>query len=149
MPEWVETDRHRLTQVLMNLLGNAIKFTHHGQIKLSVHRGPTGVVFTVQDTGIGIPASQQALIFETFHQGTAHTQSHYGGNGLGLSISRRLVSMLGGQISVKSHEGQGTTFSFTLSLQPVPALEPADRDSVRALQSTSLPLHFWWSTTTQ
>ncbi len=142
VPEWVETDRHRLTQVLMNLLGNAIKFTQHGHIELRVDKSATGLTFAVQDTGMGIHLSQQALIFEPFHQGPAQTQSRYGGNGLGLSISRRLVSMLGGQLSVDSQEGQGSTFGFTLPLQGVAAPEPARHDSIQALQTASMPLHF-------
>ena len=142
VPEWVETDRHRLTQVLMNLLGNAIKFTQHGHIELRVHPGPTGLVFAVQDSGIGIPSSQQALIFEPFHQGPTHTQSRYGGNGLGLSISRRLVAMLGGQLSLESTEGQGSTFSFSLPLQAFPAPAPAHHDSTQALQTAAMPLQF-------
>lgn len=142
VPQWVETDRHRLTQVLMNLLGNAIKFTQHGHIELRVHKSATGLAFAVQDTGIGIPANQQTLVFEPFHQGPTHTQSRYGGNGLGLPISQRLVSMLGGQISLESQEGQGSTFGFTLPLEGVPAPEPAHHDSTQALQTASMPLHF-------
>jgi len=142
VPEWVETDRHRLTQVLMNLLGNAIKFTREGHIEMRVHAGPGGLVFAVQDSGIGIPTSQQALIFEPFHQGPTHTQSRYGGNGLGLSISRRLVAVLGGQLILESAEGHGSTFSFCLPLQTVAAPEPAHPDSTKALQTGSMPLHF-------
>ena len=112
VPEWVETDRHRLMQVLVNLLGNAIKFTHHGHVLLKVEVRNGGVEFAVEDTGIGIAAEHQARIFEGFSQAEASIQGRYGGSGLGLTISRQLVQLLGGQLQVKSQQGQGSRFDF-------------------------------------
>ena len=125
VPHWVRTDRHRLMQVLVNLLGNAIKFTHQGsvQLRLSVRDG--GVEFSVSDTGIGMTPEQQASIFERFAQAHAQIQAQYGGNGLGLTISQRLVQLLGGTLQVHSQAGVGSRFVFWLPLQAVPAPAPA------------------------
>ncbi|KQO15521.1 response regulator [Acidovorax sp. Leaf78] len=111
----METDPLRLGQVLKNLLSNALKFTEKGSITLQVSRG-TGdtVVFAVRDTGIGIPAHQQELIFEAFRQADGSTHRKYGGTGLGLSISRDLAQLLGGAISVESSAGEGSVFTLTL-----------------------------------
>ena len=128
VPQWVSTDRHRLMQVLVNLLGNAIKFTHHGGVKLQVSVVDGGVAFAVQDTGIGIAGDQQQKIFERFSQADASIQSRYGGSGLGLTISQRLVQMLGGRLQLESHEGAGSRFWFWLPLQgeqaPTPEMPP-------------------------
>ena len=128
VPQWVSTDRHRLMQVLVNLLGNAIKFTHQGGVTLQVSAVDGGVVdggvvFAIQDTGIGIASDQQQRIFERFSQADASIQSRYGGSGLGLTISQRLVQMLGGQLQLESHEGAGSRFWFWLPLQGVAAPE--------------------------
>ena len=124
VPEWVSTDRHRLVQVLVNLLGNAIKFTHHGGVTLQVSAQDGGVTFTIQDTGIGIASDQQQRIFERFSQADASIQSRYGGSGLGLTISQRLVQMLGGRMGLESHEGAGSRFWFWLPLQGEQAPTP-------------------------
>ena len=124
VPDRLVADPHRLTQILMNLLGNAIKFTHHGGVTLRVFReGATTLAasgphemqlhFAVQDTGIGIPEEQQANIFEPFQQADGSTTRKYGGTGLGLSISTRLVEGMGGRLWVDSTEGHGSTFHFT------------------------------------
>jgi branched-chain amino acid transport system ATP-binding protein len=121
VPEWVETDKHRLMQVLVNLLGNAIKFTHHGQVLLRVAVCAEGLEFSVQDTGIGIAPAQQKQIFERFGQADASIQARFGGSGLGLTISRQLVHILGGHLQLESQEGVGTRFWFRLPLQAVAA----------------------------
>ncbi len=121
VPVWVKTDRHRLMQVLVNLLGNAIKFTHQGHVHLRVRAHDNGVRFLVEDTGIGIAREQRAHIFERFSQANASIQNRYGGNGLGLSISQRLVQLLGGEIGFDSEPGGGAVFWFDLPLREVAA----------------------------
>jgi len=121
VPQWVHTDRHRLMQILVNLLGNAIKFTHQGHVILQVRQQPLCVYFSVSDSGIGIPEAQQPKIFQRFVQAEDDTQSRYGGNGLGLSISQRLVEIMGGHIGFESKPGKGSMFWFTLPLVEVTA----------------------------
>ena len=116
VPAWVATDRHRLMQILVNLLGNAIKFTHTGEVRLQVQREAAHLLFAVSDTGIGIAPERLSKVFERFEQATDHTASVYGGNGLGLSISRNLVGLLGGEMGVDSVLGQGSRFWFRLPL---------------------------------
>jgi signal transduction histidine kinase len=119
VPVFVLGDPGRLRQVLVNLLGNAIKFTEHGRVTLSIdveHPGErdTLLLFTVADTGIGIPPDKQRVIFEAFTQADGSTTRKYGGTGLGLAISARLVEMMGGRIWVESEgENRGSTFHFT------------------------------------
>ena len=124
-PARLETDAQRLGQVLKNLLSNAIKFTHQGEVVLRVSRDADGVTFAVHDTGIGIAADQQALIFEAFRQADGSTHRQYGGTGLGLSISRDLAQLLGGCISVESTPGQGSVFRLRLPLDYSGASAPA------------------------
>jgi CheY-like chemotaxis protein len=111
-------------QVLVNLLGNAIKFTHQGGVTLRVSAVDGGVEFAIQDTGIGIASDQQQRIFERFSQADASIQGRYGGSGLGLTISQRLVQMLGGRMGLESHEGAGSRFWFWLPLQGEQAPAP-------------------------
>jgi len=111
-------DPLRLRQIVVNLVGNAIKFTEHGEVVLRVQGDPrdNGYVqlrFSVADTGIGIPPEKQAVIFEAFSQADSSTTRRYGGTGLGLAISAQLVELMGGKISVQSEPGQGSTFHFT------------------------------------
>ena len=137
VPQWVETDKHRLMQVLVNLLGNAIKFTHQGQVVLRVAVRPEGLEFAVEDTGIGIAPQQQQRIFERFSQADASIQGRFGGSGLGLTISLQLVHILGGKLQLESQEGVGSRFWFCLPLKAVaaPMATPA------ALASTPASAH--------
>jgi signal transduction histidine kinase/DNA-binding response OmpR family regulator len=117
-PERLVTDGRRLEQILKNLLSNAFKFTERGEVELRITaESASHVRFAVKDTGIGIPADQQAVIFEAFRQADGTTSRKYGGTGLGLSISRELVRLLGGHIEVSSVPGQGSTFAVVLPVQ--------------------------------
>lgn len=118
VPDRLIGDPLRLRQVLVNLLGNAIKFTEIGQIVLEVDSAPTqapgALLFTVADTGVGIPPDKFESIFASFTQADSSTTRKYGGSGLGLAIAQRLVTMMGGQISLQSVVNQGSKFSFTI-----------------------------------
>lgn len=115
-PPIIETDRQRLEQVLRNLLSNALKFTDAGGVTLGVRADRGGkVAFTVTDTGIGIAADQQARIFDAFQQADGSISRRYGGTGLGLSISLELARRLGGDITVQSEPGKGSTFTLVVS----------------------------------
>jgi two-component system sensor histidine kinase TorS len=118
VPEQLLTDANRLTQVLNNLLGNAVKFTHEGCINLLVSADAHHVMFEVEDTGVGIASHQQAIIFERYTQAEANIFERYGGHGLGLAISRQLVTQLSGQLGVASVLGQGSRFWFSLPRNP-------------------------------
>ena len=118
LPEFVIGDPVRLRQVVLNLVGNAIKFTEQGEVVLRVEAEESGpdtlnLHFSVTDTGIGIPKEKQKLIFEPFTQADTSTTRRYGGTGLGLSISTRLIEMMGGRIWLESEVGKGSTFHFT------------------------------------
>ncbi|MGB7346825.1 MAG: PAS domain-containing protein [Pirellulaceae bacterium] len=119
VPRCVVADFIRLRQVLINLVGNAIKFTHQGSVVLQVaqeaiHHETVTLRFSVSDSGIGISSDKVGLIFEEFEQADKSTTRRYGGTGLGLAITSRLVKLMGGQIKVESQVGYGSTFSFTL-----------------------------------
>ena len=120
LPHFVHGDANRLKQCLTNLIGNAIKFSSDGEIVIHVHTLNGDLLqFSVSDSGIGIPADKQALIFDAFSQADSSTTRRFGGTGLGLSITRRLVDLMGGKIWVDSREGYGSTFHFSAILPQV------------------------------
>jgi len=115
-------DEIRLRQILFNLIGNAVKFTDKGYIKLSVKKNykfddhsKLDLIFSIEDTGIGIPENQVDSIFESFKQQEGQSTKKYGGTGLGLSITRRLIEMMNGRITVKSSLGEGSIFKIILN----------------------------------
>jgi len=121
VPPFLAGDSIRIRQILMNLVGNAIKFTSEGFIKIEVTLLPESqsvncLQFEVQDTGIGIPVEKQSIIFDNFVQAETYTTRQYGGTGLGLAISKRLIEHMGGEIHVVSAPGQGSRFIFSLAL---------------------------------
>ena len=133
----VRGDPVRLRQILGNLVSNAVKFTERGSISLSVRRiGETAAQhqlrFEVRDSGIGIPASSQARLFQAFSQADASTTRLYGGTGLGLAISKRIVDLMGGRIGVESEPGHGATFWFE-----IPLLKAAGDMPSTAVENTS------------
>jgi|GEM_PF-1582164 len=126
VPEQVLGDSSRLHQIILNLANNAVKFTDRGEIVISaemtdLQENEEGlkVLFKVSDTGIGIPKEDQRHLFKTFSQLDTTSTRKYGGTGLGLAISKKLVELMGGEIGVKSHGGQGTTFWFTCLFEPI------------------------------
>ena len=125
VPPMVRADAGRLRQVITNLLGNALKFTTHGEVGLRVEKLATQdnhleLHFIVSDSGIGIPAEKQKLIFDAFSQADTSMSRRYGGTGLGLTISSRLVQLMGGRIWVESEPGRGSSFHFTAALEALP-----------------------------
>ncbi|HEY4740563.1 MAG TPA: ATP-binding protein [Candidatus Acidoferrales bacterium] len=135
VPDELRGDEVRLRQILMNLAGNAIKFTHDGEVRVEASVGSQNdkevtLHFSVRDSGIGIPPDKLSMIFDVFTQADSSTTRRFGGTGLGLSITKRLVEMMGGLIWVESVPGRGSTFHFTVKLerrepdaQPIPVIE--------------------------
>lgn len=129
-PLVIKTDRMRLEQILKNLISNAIKFTSAGAVTLTIARDQlngSNLVFSVKDTGIGIPKDQQPLIFEAFQQADGSTKRKYGGTGLGLSISRELARLLKGEILLESDPGKGSTFSLSIPFAGTAISQPVDK----------------------
>ena len=144
VPRYIKGDPGRLRQVVLNLVGNAIKFTRRGGVSIQVSAQQTGdaaavLSFVVVDTGIGIPEEKRDSIFDSFAQADARTSRKYGGTGLGLAICKRLVALMGGSINCDSQPGVGSTFSFTARMR-VPAYEeiPQERATAAVSQGTAL-----------
>jgi signal transduction histidine kinase/DNA-binding response OmpR family regulator len=148
VPERIETDPQRLSQILKNLLSNAFKFTEKGEVALRVFSSGNGSIsFAVRDTGVGIAPHQQEVIFEAFRQADGSIHRKFGGTGLGLSISRDLASLLGGVIAVQSELGSGSVFTLSLPVvfsavvaaaQQVPA--PLPKGAPKSAPSSAPPL---------
>ena len=143
-PNHVVGDPQRLRQILLNLLGNALKFTKHGKVELSVESwNHDSIRFTVLDTGIGIPADQLQQIFNPFRQATQATSRRFGGTGLGLSICSRLVQAMGGEIEVESTLGKGSVFRFTARLPRTELVFPSYKPPKKPVpqENKSTPIH--------
>ncbi len=148
-PECVLADPHRLRQILTNLAGNAIKFTQAGEVVIEVHNLATRadrvlLHFEVRDTGLGMTADVLEKLFQPFVQADASTTRHFGGTGLGLSIVKRLCELMGGNISVVSSPGVGTTFSITLPCEALTSTSSACSSRRRRPSAGAS----WWSMTT-
>ena len=128
LPEQVVGDAARLRQVLLNLAGNALKFTERGGVAVIVEPGerPGDILFSVRDTGIGLKAEDRERVFLDFEQADGSSTRQYGGTGLGLAISKRIVERMGGSINVDSQAGAGATFSFAVPLAPAPDVEAVE-----------------------
>jgi signal transduction histidine kinase/CheY-like chemotaxis protein/CHASE3 domain sensor protein len=135
LSDYMETDKLRLEQVLRNLIANAIKFTQQGEVRLRITPDPLRhnfIQFSVSDTGIGIDADKQKVIFEAFQQADGSTRRKFGGTGLGLSISREIVKLLGGNIGLQSRLDEGSTFSIQI---------PMNKDSIIDQKLISEPIN--------
>jgi signal transduction histidine kinase/CheY-like chemotaxis protein len=146
-PNWVLGDAQRLKQVLMNLVGNAIKFTERGGVSLRVSlaerdAGHAHLRFEVADSGIGVAPEAQATLFQPFHQVDGKRNRRAGGTGLGLAISQKIVEAMGGHIGLESEPGQGSVFHFTVAfeLDPSPPAREVSDTSISTMNSATLPL---------
>jgi PAS domain S-box-containing protein len=138
----VETDAHKVTQVLINLVGNAVKFTEEGSVTVSVQEDSSDslpVSITVTDTGIGIPPERLEAIFEAFQQADSGTSRRFGGSGLGLTISRSMVQLLGGDLFVESEEGKGSIFTLRLPRPPARSSRPGASQGEGESEATEAP----------
>lgn len=144
IPRNIHGDDRRIRQILLNLLGNAIKFTDSGEVRVTLDIKPQGDVlaltFSVKDTGIGIPENKLDRIFEHFSQADAATTRRYGGTGLGLTISRKLTTAMGGNITVDSEVGVGTCLTVSLELEVgKPSIETGRNSDAPDISATSVP----------
>ncbi|MBB72439.1 MAG: hypothetical protein CMF50_08580 [Legionellales bacterium] len=148
LPEIIFTDDHRVSQIIRNLMSNAIKFTEQGEVRFSIKHPPADreyqrkyltkdntIAFIVKDTGIGIPPDKQKLVFESFQQADGTTSRKYGGTGLGLSICVQLANLLGGEVDVESEEGKGSSFILYLPYESTP--ETVSDSKIKAQVSVS------------
>jgi signal transduction histidine kinase/ActR/RegA family two-component response regulator len=133
VPAAVRTDPLRVQQILFNLMSNAVKFTHEGEIRIEASWTDGRLNMAVTDTGCGIPADRLGQIFNSFEQADVGTTRRYGGTGLGLAISRKLAELMGGSLSVQSVDGEGSTFVLSL---PMTAVENAPAQPVRAVETS-------------
>jgi signal transduction histidine kinase/DNA-binding NarL/FixJ family response regulator len=150
VPAVVRGDPGRLRQVLANLLGNAIKFTEKGHVKLRLERRGGSLRFEVSDTGIGVPAEARSRLFKAFSQADSSTTRRFGGTGLGLSICRRLVELMGGRIGFESRQGEGSVFWFSIRARragkrvvrkPEMQVAPAEAAGYRVLVAEDNPIN--------
>ena len=147
IPACLRGDPGRLRQVLTNLVGNAIKFTPKGGVSLHVHpdgkdSGKVRIRFEVTDTGIGISADKLTTIFDTFQQADGSTSRKFGGTGLGTSIAKHLVELMGGKIGCESTPGRGSTFWFMLPLESVTSQELSPPEKSASFVITSYSIHY-------
>jgi len=143
-PRFLTGDPNRLKQIIVNLIGNAIKFTDSGEINLHCglssepivqdDQNPVNLIFSVSDTGIGIPPDRSEAIFERFVQADSSTTRKYGGTGLGLTICKELVALMGGQLWMESEMGKGSRFLFTVSLKSAPSMKKKTHTGIENLQ---------------
>jgi signal transduction histidine kinase/ActR/RegA family two-component response regulator len=148
LPREIHTDTLRLRQILINLVGNAIKFTATGKVKLRVKLEPPSILrVDVIDTGIGLAADQLSRLFQPFSQADNSTTRRYGGTGLGLTISRRLANMLGGDVTATSAPGRGSTFTLRIDVGPIEQLTlvEAPREAMRPKKSSKDSSEPAWS----
>ncbi|HLO18194.1 MAG TPA: response regulator, partial [Anaerolineales bacterium] len=138
VPAGIRSDSTRLRQILINLLSNAIKFTEKGEVVLTVKKGKAQnkILFTVRDTGIGIPESHMSRLFQSFSQADSSTTRRFGGTGLGLAISKRLAEMMGGEMHAESKGiSKGSTFIFTINAEPAKVTERKTARDIKGIQS--------------
>jgi signal transduction histidine kinase len=143
VPEEIEGDPPRLRQVLVNLLGNAVKFTDNGEVHLrvaldSVNAERVSLLFVISDTGIGIAPDAQQIIFQPFSQADGSMTRRYGGTGIGLSIAARLIELMGGRLALESELGKGSTFQFKANFAPAGAMSAALKQA-RSIKSPLEP----------
>ena len=136
VPEFITSDEHKLRQILINLIGNGVKFTERGGVTmdLAFKPEPGTISFTITDTGIGIPADSLDRIFEEFRQGDGSTTRKYGGTGLGLTISKKMAELMGGTLVVASEPGKGSAFTLTIPYEPAGPVPASPTETLRRVR---------------